>query len=708
MKIVFLNLKISHKLLLICIAFLLPITAIIYYLVDDMNKDINFAKKEILGTQCIKPISRIIALLPVFQEHHYISTKGGGSFSKEMSNINTEINNSFVTLSEESEALSTFLANDSKSYNDKEFNKTKVQSLQTKWQEIFNLSANPTTDNLQTKIYALYDELQILIRKIGDNSNIVLDPDLDSYYIMDIAIISMPRAMERLRDISTFVLQNASYDTSSIGVKIRATTFTEQIDLVDIKRTKHDVEVSIHADEAYYGISLSLQNNFSKAYYEYENSLNNLKTALESHYLHGQHEAGVSIEKQVSHSIEQVGTFWDQSIIELKILINNRIDYYTTKLIVVMTVSIILLLITILLVLGISRSITRPLNDIIKLAEGIAAGDLESSVINLKSSHYLQSIEKHQKSGKQIHIHNEMLKLVVAFDKMSFSVNSLLNQVVTSVLSVRTSSTQIAASARSLESTVSEQVASTNEVNATSKEISATSIQLASTMNRVTAMSSEAGEVARVGIESLEEIRTTMIDLKDAATEISEKLDLLNQRTANISQVITTIADVANQTNLLSLNAAIEAEKAGKWGAGFSVVAKEIRRLADRTAVATLDVEQIIIEMQQAVSDGVTAMGKYTTQTLSSSSKIARLSDNLNDIIDSILDLGPQFEVANTGMQQQSQAAQQISEAMEQLNIAARTTRDSLSEFKSVTGQLNDAIGNLQAETDSFTVSSKY
>src|SRR5207302_1442110 len=83
---------------------------------------------------------------------------------------------------------------------------------------------------------------------------------------------------------------------------------------------------------------------------------------------------------------------------------------------------------------------------------------------------------------------------------------------------------------------------------------------------------------------------------------ITGKLAVLNEKTTNINSVVTTITKVADQTNLLSLNAAIEAEKAGEYGLGFAVVAMEIRRLADQTAVATYDIEKMVKEMQSAES----------------------------------------------------------------------------------------------------------
>src|SRR5262249_60013641 len=128
-------------------------------------------------------------------------------------------------------------------------------------------------------------------------------------------------------------------------------------------------------------------------------------------------------------------------------------------------------------------------------------------------------------------------------------------------------------------------------------------------MNEVNHVSEETANLAGSGQASIGRMESTMRQIMEASSSITSKLAVLSEKTTNINSVVTTITKVADQTNLLSLNAAIEAEKAGEYGRGFAVVAREIRRLADQTAVATLDIEHMVKEMQAAVSAGVTGLG---------------------------------------------------------------------------------------------------
>jgi len=169
--------------------------------------------------------------------------------------------------------------------------------------------------------------------------------------------------------------------------------------------------------------------------------------------------------------------------------------------------------------------------------------------------------------------------------------------------------------------------------------------------------------------------------------------------------VVTTITKVADQTNLLSLNAAIEAEKAGEYGRGFNVVAREIRRLADQTAVATLDIDQMVQEMQSAVSAGVMEMDKFIAEVNRSAEDVGKISVQLARIIEQVQTLSPNFETVNVAMGQQSENAQKINQSMAHLSEEMQETMDSLRETYAAIEQLNEAARGLQDEVSKFKVS---
>lgn len=342
--------------------------------------------------------------------------------------------------------------------------------------------------------------------------------------------------------------------------------------------------------------------------------------------------------------------------------------------------------IAILLGIIISRQISGQVVKVVGVAEEISTGNLTTNVAADPGSK------------------DEIGKLMMAFKNMITNLNSLIWKVQRSGLQVTTSSTQIAASGKQLEATVIEQLASTNQVTAAVQEISATSQVLLKTMEQVAEMSQATTLAANNSQKGLLRMETNMRQLTEATNAIAARLGVMSENANSINNIVLTITKVADQTNLLSLNAAIEAEKAGEYGLGFAVVAREIRRLADQTAVATLDIEQMVKRMQSSVSSGVMEMDKFATEVGRSVEDVVTISAQITQIIEQIQDLSPRFELVSQSMENQSQGAQQISEAMSQLTNTSTQIADSLREINQAIAQLNQVAQGLHQETAYFKV----
>lgn len=346
------------------------------------------------------------------------------------------------------------------------------------------------------------------------------------------------------------------------------------------------------------------------------------------------------------------------------------------------------LIITLSLVISFtsSRIIKHSLGVAVKIAEQVSAGDLTSPI--------------------QITAVDEIGKLQAALKTMTQSLNGLISQMQQSGVQVTSSANRLTASSEQLESTMNEQVSTTHEITATSQEIAATAQELARTVEDVADLVGNTATTASQGQQDLQRMEDTIRQLAEATTAIASKLGIISERANNINTVVTTITKVADQTNLLSLNAAIEAEKAGEYGAGFAVVAREIRRLADQTAVATLEIESMVKEMQSAVSTGVMEMDKFTQEVNQGVGDIQDVSQKIVQIIEQVQSLTPQFEVVNQGMETQSQGAQKIRTAMQQLNETSQQTSTSMQDNSKAINQLNEVVQGLQQEISRFKVKS--
>jgi hypothetical protein len=252
--------------------------------------------------------------------------------------------------------------------------------------------------------------------------------------------------------------------------------------------------------------------------------------------------------------------------------------------------------------------------------------------------------------------------------------------------------TQIASSAIHQQSSVTEVLSSSNQIASAVNEISATSRELLRTMIEIADAADKTAALAREGRQGLKEMQSSMLALSNATGSISGKLTTIRNKAARINNVVTAITKVADQTNLLSLNAAIEAEKAGEAGAGFAVVAREIRRLADQSAVATLDIEQMVEEMQDAVSTGVEEMSGLSDAVQTGISSAESIRGQFGEIIERVEYVAPRFETVQLGMSNQTEGAAQIGEAMAQLTQTARQTSDSVTDLNEVSQQLHHAV----------------
>jgi methyl-accepting chemotaxis protein WspA len=305
-------------------------------------------------------------------------------------------------------------------------------------------------------------------------------------------------------------------------------------------------------------------------------------------------------------------------------------------------------------------------------------------------------------------------RLVVGRDEVGFisaEVNGLMEKLLALVkrvqesgIQVTSSATQLTASSKGLEATLNQQVASTNEVVSSAKEISATTQTLVRTMSDVSVLSQETATAAGSGQAGLKKMVATMEKMSLASSGIAQKLAEINTKVNNITSVVTTINKVADQTNLLSLNAAIEAAKAGEFGQGFAVVAREIRRLADQTAIATLDIEQMVKEMQSSVSSGVMGMEKFAQEVQGSVREVNDISGQIARIIDQVQGLRPRFESVNEGMESQAIGARQITEAMVQLSEATQNTAESQRDSARAIELLDEAARVLHREVSRFKV----
>jgi len=345
-----------------------------------------------------------------------------------------------------------------------------------------------------------------------------------------------------------------------------------------------------------------------------------------------------------------------------------------------------LLGITVLLVvigaLLVARSISTPIRKAVDLARQVAAGDLRASIA--------------------VSSEDETAVLQEALHTMTSDLRSLIGRVQASTQALAETTTTLQHTGTNQQRVVSQLSESTTQTAAAVEEITVTGKELAETMQTLDTMAAQTGTLASEGRENLSSMDATMRNLAQSTTSFGSRLAVINERATTINLAVTTIAKVADQTNLLSINAAIEAEKAGESGLGFLVIAREIRRLADQTAVASLEIEQVVKEMQMSVSAGVMEMDAFTKSVTTGVEEIDGVSTQLAEIISSVKGISDRFRHVAEATQAQSRGAEQIRDAMGHVADGASDSKAALAAFQAVSTDLQRAAEALQAEIARF------
>ncbi len=350
----------------------------------------------------------------------------------------------------------------------------------------------------------------------------------------------------------------------------------------------------------------------------------------------------------------------------------------------VVVVTLIALIVSIALSALLSRSMVSAIRRIDDVVRIVAEGDLRNTAVA-----YSQ---------------DELGSLVMQVNRMIMDLRVIVSCVQGAERQVTSAADELAASIKSQGSSMIRQVESADYVVNAVEAISSVAGVLGDTMQQVSATAQETAEFANQGQENLERMEDVFQHIGHASSTISEKLAIISDKADSITSVVTTITSVADQTNLLSLNAAIEAEKAGDAGRGFAVVAREIRRLADQTAVATLDIEDMVKTMQVAVSEGVGEMDRFIAEVRQSTEDVSHIGMQLSRIIEQVQRLLPNFADISVVMGHQAENAQQIHEVIVDLSNQMQQTMESLHGAFDVITRLNDAAKGLQNEVSRFKV----
>jgi len=328
------------------------------------------------------------------------------------------------------------------------------------------------------------------------------------------------------------------------------------------------------------------------------------------------------------------------------------------------------------------RSKLQPLGDLVRQAEALGAGDL-SVRLNVSSN-------------------DEIGQLARAFNQMSQALSTMVEHIRRASEEVNSRAQALSGLSGGAYEGMEQQSGEITSMAGAVEEFSATSLNIADNMGNTQRLAQENAQQTQIGRSSMEEASSSLEQIAGALNTTATVINTLGQRSQEIGGIVSVITSIAEQTNLLALNAAIEAARAGEQGRGFAVVADEVRNLASRTRQATDEISGMIHSIQQETGNAISTMEQGNVLMQEGLSRNANVASALARIDEQSRSAGQQFAAITTATQEQSSTATLLSSNLQSIAMANSEQREVVSNLAVTAKELEKLAADLRSEVDRF------
>ncbi len=332
--------------------------------------------------------------------------------------------------------------------------------------------------------------------------------------------------------------------------------------------------------------------------------------------------------------------------------------------------------------LAVFRGVLRPLHHISREMIAVGEGDLRVNV-------------NYGKNNEIGDIARNFNKMIVSFRNIVNGILASSGKVVSTVDVLREMAKNTAEGARNQHNQTTQAATATEEMSQTITEIAQNAAMAAESSSTAIETAGKGREVADGAVETIDQVYTSTVGL---ATEIEK----LNRSVSEIGEIVTVINGIADQTNLLALNAAIEAARAGEQGRGFAVVADEVRKLAENTIKATADISEKISMVQKESEQTTKSMEASSVEVTKATDYIKNLGDSLHSIVESVQKVRDEVTHIATAVDEQSSAAGEVSSNIEQTAIISNEVEKMSEEVLNEVNNLTRIAEELKNSTSGF------
>jgi len=656
------------KFTLIFLVILIPLLVLAGLVIANISGQINTLEKESQGFNYIKMVR-----LPLehIQQHRGMTNaylNGDQSFRERLLAKREDVDKDLAALQEmdreEGGALQT---------------SGQIQEIQRQWDRIKAESLNMApADSLKTHT-DLISDLIALIGQVGFNSKISMDQDNDRYFLGDMLTNHLPQLVESMGQARALGAGGAAAGHLAQDKLIRLGVLMNEM--------KHSIDdLSKNAKRAIEnnrGIDATLPAAMQKT----NDAVNDLEKLLRTNLLEAEK---ITIDSKTvfdtaTKSISTSYNLYDVVIPVLNKLLTDRIHAQRTMEVMIITIIGLVLAVVVYLFSGLYFSIIGNIVAVSEASQSFANGNLTTRL--------------------QLHSRDEMSRIADSFNSMSAHFESVIQEIAGSSAQVTVAAEELANIAMETAKGVVRQQMETDQVAVAMNEMTATVQEVAGNATGAATAADKANSEAQSGSQVVGSAAQAISSLSDEIEKATNVIKNVDADTQTIGGVLDVIKSIAEQTNLLALNAAIEAARAGEQGRGFAVVADEVRTLAGRTQESTREIEGMIAKLQGGAREAVGAMDASRERAQASVEQAKAASAALDVITQVVSTIDQMNAQIATAAEQQRATTEDINRSITNIRDVAEQTSRTTEQTTSASDELARLAVQLQALVGKFTVS---
>ena len=633
------KLSYSRKMFVAAFFFCVPIALLSYFLVNNILAQIEFSARERYGVQYATPL---VKLLESVLEEHNAALSGGDAGDGRALSAQSLAGVDLVD-ARLGETLGV---------------KGPLQALKLKIGKL-NGVREVTTRHSFDEYNDFSAELLGLIVLVADNSNLTLDPDIDSYYLMDTFVTKLPPLAEAITRANLIASRLSNTSASSLGDRTDLVVLAGQVRTL-VEATKKNIRAACGKNADLCGrLQTPLQEveTTSAAFMKIIAASASGSAVLPSNAAKAAHDARSAVFR--AHDVVSR---------ELDDLLVKRIAGFRARMISYLSISFVAFLLGIYLNIGCYLSVSRGIVSVKEVSVKVADGDLTAEA----------PVFSQDELGDMARMFNSMTgslrHIIVTLSDVAGGVHSCAGKLSESVDQQSTFSTQLSSSVV--------------EISSTMEEFSSTASQIAQHSQSVVERADKSLEDSKLGAAEVENLSFKVNDLSQNLSENLNEIVQLGRKSKEINKVMEIINNIANQTKLIAFNAALEAASAGEAGKRFGVVAVEIRRLADNVVESTSDIEGKITEILDSVNRLVMSSEKSFQLIQEGQEYAAHTVAMLIESVDGIEETTDAARQISLSTQQQQIASSQVVLALKDIEQGVRFATDSINQTTNVTDEL--------------------